>query len=148
MESKEKYLVAIEAYRLALNEAVDFSVKEERARLLSELMKCVIIKGGEGASSEEECVLKEDIERIFSDSGKAGEGGNMSQKIEIKCDCCGNDLSVTGNSVDWRIVVKNEPIPNWGGAVTDVNIQPSLEESPLHFCGKSCLKKFVSAANP
>lgn len=56
----------------------------------------------------------------------------------VTCDACGQDLTLTGNSVDYRLVLAAEPIPSWGGAVTDMLIHPPVER-PHHFCSLRCL---------
>lgn len=64
----------------------------------------------------------------------------MSATHNVKCDGCGADITYTGNSVDYRIVLANEGVPIRPGiyAVTDMGIYPSLDHSH-HFCGLGCL---------
>jgi hypothetical protein len=68
----------------------------------------------------------------------------MSETTQIiTCDGCGNDITTTGNSVDYRLSLRSEPKPSWGGAVTDMMIYPSLK-SNKHFCGLGCLDKWTT----
>jgi hypothetical protein len=69
------------------------------------------------------------------------------KKVEVTCDQCGRDLTTTGNCEDFRIVLANESIPSWGGAVTSMAIYPPLEGT-AHFCGVLCLGKWVSEKYP
>lgn len=64
--------------------------------------------------------------------------------VTVTCDNCGNDLTISGNSVDWRIALINEPIPHSAGVVTDMMIYPHMKADAF-FCGRSCLKQFVAA---
>ena len=66
----------------------------------------------------------------------------MSENRTVKCDSCYNDLTYTGNSVGYRIVVDNQPIPSYPkfSSVTDMMIYPPIKEGPLHFCGLKCLR--------
>jgi len=67
---------------------------------------------------------------------------------KVLCDQCENDLSTTGNSVDWSLTLRNRQIPTWdafkkGGAVTDMMISPELKKD-LNFCGLACLNKWMN----
>lgn len=66
----------------------------------------------------------------------------MAENRKVTCDSCGADLTVTGNSVDYRVLLRSEALPSWGGAVTDMMIHPPIRQ-PMHFCGIACLKKGV-----
>lgn len=68
----------------------------------------------------------------------------MSPKtVTITCDQCGKDLATTGNCVDYRIALKNESIPSWGGgAVTAMMIYPPLEQDH-YFCSWRCLTEWM-----
>lgn len=59
--------------------------------------------------------------------------------VTIICDACGSDLTRTGNSVDYRLVVTSEGIPSGGGAVTDWGASPPVKRA-YHFCGLKCLR--------
>ena len=63
---------------------------------------------------------------------------------KVTCDGCGDDITATGNSVDYRIILADERIPGWGGAVTDMMIYPPLGKT-MHFCGVGCLKSKVES---
>lgn len=65
-------------------------------------------------------------------------------KNEVTCDHCKRNLTRSGNSVDYRIVVKSEPIPSAPGPVTDMMIYPPIPED-LHFCGLRCMREWVAA---
>lgn len=60
----------------------------------------------------------------------------------VICDHCKRNISETGNSVDYRILLASEPIPNRGGGMTDVAIEPDFNR-PRHFCGMRCLKQYL-----
>jgi hypothetical protein len=67
---------------------------------------------------------------------------------QVICDHCKEDLSNTGNSIDWRLSLINEKIPSWGGAVTDMFIYAPIHDdngNPIdkHFCGMGCLKAWI-----
>lgn len=58
---------------------------------------------------------------------------------KVSCNQCGNDLTHTGNCIDYRIALCNERIPSKGSAaVTDMHISPPIEH-PMHFCSIRCL---------
>jgi hypothetical protein len=63
---------------------------------------------------------------------------------KIVCDACGADITWTGNSIDWRLALKNERIPHPGGVATDMMIYPILRKGDAHVCGIKCLKAFVA----
>lgn len=60
----------------------------------------------------------------------------------IKCDNCSVDLSLTSNSVDYRLTLKNEHIPCHEGVVSDMYIRPIILHN-MHFCGLGCLSKWL-----
>jgi hypothetical protein len=62
----------------------------------------------------------------------------MSERHEITCDTYGKDITRSSNSVDWRLAVRNEPVPSAGGFVTDMMIYPVIGRD-LHFCSWRCL---------
>lgn len=62
--------------------------------------------------------------------------------ITVNCSGCGKDLTDTGNCVDWRIAVANEPIPCRDGTLTLIGINKKLESNML-FCSVQCLKQWV-----
>jgi hypothetical protein len=66
----------------------------------------------------------------------------VSELRKITCDHCGQDLTTTGNCVDYRIVLKSESIPSRGGVVTLMHLEPDIAE-PKHFCGLECLKNWI-----
>lgn len=65
------------------------------------------------------------------------------KEIKIICDSCDRDITYTGNSIDYRLALKNERIQSKEGAVTDMMVYPILDDD-LYFCGKGCLKKYIS----
>lgn len=68
----------------------------------------------------------------------------MGKSVSVICDHCGRDLTTTGNSIDYRIAVLNQPIPvRGGGVVTNMMIYPKLE-ADAYFCGCECLKRWVT----
>ena len=66
----------------------------------------------------------------------------MSEKREVNCDACAADLTYTGNSVDYRVVLGSESLPSRGGAVTAMMVYPPITPT-RHFCGIQCLVKWV-----
>jgi len=62
---------------------------------------------------------------------------------KITCDSCGNDLTYTGNCIDYRILVCCEVKPLYPGSMsaTAMGISPPLE-GDHHFCGSICLRKW------
>lgn len=72
---------------------------------------------------------------------------------EIKCDNCEADVTYTGNSVDYRIVLGSESKSPWyeregksGGAVTDMMIYDPFPKT-RHFCSTTCLAVWVAKQN-
>lgn len=63
---------------------------------------------------------------------------------QISCDQCGGDLTVSGNSVDYRLALVNQKIPSNSGFVTDMMIHPPLERD-CHFCRVACLVRWLAA---
>ena len=61
---------------------------------------------------------------------------------EILCSFCGHDLTISSNSIDYRILLKRENIPPCDGAVTDMAVYQEIEEDK-HFCGLGCLKEWI-----
>jgi len=64
----------------------------------------------------------------------------MGRDITITCDTCQQNLTSTGNCVDYRLVVQAENIPTRGGAVTAMMIYPPVEREYI-FCNLGCLRK-------
>jgi hypothetical protein len=74
----------------------------------------------------------------------------MGKIATINCDLCDRDISYTGSSMDYRIVVKSEAMPHkpGGGAVTEWMGWPEFPEA-LYFCNRNCFDKyFASPQNP
>lgn len=67
----------------------------------------------------------------------------MTERHQVICDVCDADITFTGNSIDYRIALTVEPIPNRGGYVTDMMIYPPLDKN-RHFCGEACLRLWCS----
>lgn len=68
----------------------------------------------------------------------------MSEKSKITCDGCGSNLTTTGNSIDYRLVLANESIPLRGNFATDMMIYPPVDGTK-HFCRLDCLRRWVDA---
>ena len=69
----------------------------------------------------------------------------MSERTEIVCDACGEDVQYTGNAEGYRLVLGNQSRAPWfvrdglrGGAVTSMAVQPPIDRAH-HFCGLPCL---------
>ena len=78
----------------------------------------------------------------------------MPSEVKIICDGCGADLTYTGNSVDYYLILYYaSKIPRYmkngetGGAVTDMMIQPPIKKA-AYFCGLGCLDKWRAAVYP
>ena len=65
---------------------------------------------------------------------------NKMKEVKITCDYCGKDITTTGNSVDYRLALKNERIQSCCGIVTDMWITPCLKHD-YYFCSTQCLKE-------
>jgi len=57
------------------------------------------------------------------------------------CEECKTDLTYTSNCEDFRIKVESEKIPNQGGAVTLINVNPAFDRD-LYFCDEQCLSRW------
>ncbi len=63
---------------------------------------------------------------------------------KIYCDQCETDLTLTSNSINWRIVVSSELIQiDERLPVSDMHIYPQIQ-GMLHFCSMLCLKKWIN----
>lgn len=54
------------------------------------------------------------------------------------------DLSLTNNSIDYRLRLSDEMIPCNEGVALMAMRYPSLKDGDHHFCGLGCLKKWCS----
>jgi hypothetical protein len=70
----------------------------------------------------------------------------MSKSVKILCDGCERDITYTGNSIDYRLTLRDEEKPNYPGCnmVTDMMIYPSLKGGEKNFCGIGCLKTWIA----
>lgn len=66
---------------------------------------------------------------------------------KVTCDGCGNDISSTGNSIDYRLLLKAEKLPYRSACVTDMMIYPPIERD-AHFCGIGCLRVWLDSKTP
>ena len=78
----------------------------------------------------------------------------MSAAREVICDGCGADITYTGNSVDYRLVLASQSKTPWyagegleAGVVTDMWIENPLPEAK-HFCSLRCLASWLETALP
>lgn len=62
----------------------------------------------------------------------------MAKTVTITCDGCGKDLTYSGNSVDYRLVLGNENKPSRGGLVTAMMKYPPVTHTH-YFCDLRCL---------
>lgn len=69
----------------------------------------------------------------------------MATTTQVTCDGCGKDITYTGNSVDYRLVLDTQAKTPWyvregktGGPVTDWMQYPPISRRH-HFCGLNCL---------
>lgn len=62
--------------------------------------------------------------------------------IVIRCDCCDNDLTTTGNAVGYRLALTPESMQVAAGFVTMMHVEPPLDRE-CHFCGLPCLRKWL-----
>lgn len=64
-------------------------------------------------------------------------------KENIKCYFCYKNLSVTSNSIDYRLKLITEKIPpDLNYPVTDMLIEPELKED-IYFCELDCLYNHI-----
>ncbi len=70
----------------------------------------------------------------------------MTREIKVICDNCERDITYTGNSIDYRLNLKDERKPVYPGSnmVTDMMIYPSLKDGEKNFCGLGCLKVWIN----
>lgn len=69
-------------------------------------------------------------------------------KIETySCDGCKSDLTATENTIDYRLVLKQENIPSVGG-ITTLLMRHPLIDSDKHFCSMDCLKEWLYPKDP
>lgn len=73
----------------------------------------------------------------------------MTETSQVVCDACGNDLTYTGNSEDYYLVLSSASKLPWylregerGGFVTDMAIAPPMAKTG-HFCGHKCLEDWI-----
>lgn len=69
-------------------------------------------------------------------------------KIETySCDGCKNDLTETENTIDYRLVLKQERIPSVPG-ITTLRMSHDLIDSDKHFCSMKCLEEWLNPKDP
>lgn len=78
----------------------------------------------------------------------------MTSKNEVHCDKCGEDITYTGNSVDYRVVLGSQGKLPWyrregksGGAMTDMMIYDPFPQT-MHFCNTVCLAMWAHETFP
>lgn len=76
----------------------------------------------------------------------------MASKTEIICDQCGKDLTYTGYSAEYRLVLGSEPLAPWfmkdhadGGALKMMSL-PRPVDRTYHFCKLKCMDAWRDAA--
>jgi hypothetical protein len=72
----------------------------------------------------------------------------MSMRVSVTCDGCGRDITYTGNSVDYRLVLACEDKPLAPGltCVTDMGIARPIDRTH-RFCRLSCLYTWTNRNN-
>jgi len=65
--------------------------------------------------------------------------------VKVICDGCQRDLTTTGNSEAFRLVLATERIPSRGGIVTDMVAFPTGISRSKHFCDMRCLVAWLKA---
>lgn len=65
------------------------------------------------------------------------------RNIQVLCDGCQRDITETGNSVDYRLLLIADRLPISGNTVTDMMIYPPIKRDH-HFCGLDCLKDWIT----
>jgi len=63
---------------------------------------------------------------------------------EIYCDGCGDNLSASGNSIDYRLSLIVERIAPHDGPLTDVMRYPPIKKD-CHFCDLRCLRNWLDS---
>lgn len=68
----------------------------------------------------------------------------MSATTQILCDACGEDLTYTGNSMDYNLLLASQSKAHYPGSyvVTDMAI-PNPMPKAKHFCDLRCLKAWL-----
>lgn len=68
------------------------------------------------------------------------------KKVEILCDQCQDDLTYTSNCDDYRLSLRSEALEHRDSTlpVTLMAKFPDIEREH-HFCGLTCLKRWVAA---
>jgi hypothetical protein len=69
----------------------------------------------------------------------------MTQRTEISCDACGTDLTYTGNSAGYRLMLVSQAKARYPDsvAVTDRYEPDPMPDGNKHFCGHECLATWV-----
>lgn len=67
----------------------------------------------------------------------------MTSKTTVTCDHCGADLSDAGAMPTFRLSLASEAIPNSGGMLYAVHVDPILRR-PAHFCHERCLTRWLA----
>lgn len=66
----------------------------------------------------------------------------MTEITKITCDCCDKDITETGRTPAFRIVVSCESLPHNTDTIYAVIVNPPLDKR-YHFCNLICMRKFA-----
>lgn len=67
-------------------------------------------------------------------------------KIEINCDACNKDLRHTSYSYEYYLCLSSISKKNNSGVCYAMGIPSDIKED-MHFCGLTCLKKWMETKN-
>lgn len=63
---------------------------------------------------------------------------------KVTCDCCGKNITATGYSSEWRVVLCDERMPHFGGSSLAMNVETGLDRK-YEFCDMRCFDKWYMA---
>ena len=66
----------------------------------------------------------------------------MPKEVTISCDGCGDDLTSTGNEVDYRLALESQRLPIHSNLVTQMGAYPAIKKN-AYFCDLRCLRKWI-----
>lgn len=68
----------------------------------------------------------------------------MAIKTTITCDACGNDLSDFGPYPGHYLNLESRVGPSTSPVRHTIHVSPAIQ-TPHHFCGKRCLRDWITA---
>ena len=65
------------------------------------------------------------------------------EKVEITCDYCGKDITVTSETPAFRLKLSAEGLPHTSKGIYTVLVNPPIS-SDCHFCNLACLAAWLN----